>query len=547
MVEKPDFVATFQRPKNTEIKLIGNCWYLYERFSQYDPVKKRSRKISGKCLGKFTPEGFVPTKRRLKPVENEQSADIAPTTSNIVPARSTVSDVVEAGASMFLMNRTSEMRTRLQKHFPDLWEKIYVTTLLRTLKGPQFRRLQTHYETSFLAHAFPDLAYTPQSNSNFLQSLGRRREAITQFMKEDADRKDVFILFEGHRLITSPKIMELAELGYDSKRRYMPQINLLYVYSLGNDFAAPVYYKQYLGSTPDVSAFPDLLKECGISSKDYTIVADKGFASEEDYNELVKLDLQYVVPIKRGSSLVSEYLPLERHHYTDVFTYNDRAIQAFKIEKEGFNLFVYYDSQLYANELADSVDRANKKNEARDKKLLAEEKRRNKGKGRLSDEELEKLQPIDLKEILAETPEMGTVTLRTNRLDLNSHQIYRTYKQRQSIEQFFKTYGESLDLEASYMREQISQEAWLFLNHLSATIATACLADIARQGEDKNISFEDLRQTLGKIMATKVHDQWSIAPIKASVKKLMGKLAFSIEDADLAAAIPKGVPESGAP
>ena len=101
--------------------------------------------------------------------------------------------------------------------------------------------------------------------------------------------------------------------------------------------------------------------------------------------------------------------------------------------------------------------------------------------------------------------------------------------------------------EASYMREQISQEAWLFLNHLSATIAMACLADIARQGEDKNISFEDLRQTLGKIMATKVNDQWSIAPIKASVKQLMGKLAFSIEDADLAAAIPKGVPESGAP
>ena len=74
-----------------------------------------------------------------------------------------------------------------------------------------------------------------------------------------------------------------------------------------------------------------------------------------------------------------------------------------------------------------------------------------------------------------------------------------------------------------------------------------CLADIARLGEDKNISFEDLRQTLGKIMASKVNDQWSIAPIKSSVKKLMDKLEFSIEDADLAAAIPKVVPESGAP
>lgn len=29
MAEKPDFVALFQRPPNTEIKHIRNNWYLY--------------------------------------------------------------------------------------------------------------------------------------------------------------------------------------------------------------------------------------------------------------------------------------------------------------------------------------------------------------------------------------------------------------------------------------------------------------------------------------------------------------------------------------
>ena len=29
MAEKPDFVASFQRPQNTEIKHIRNNWYLY--------------------------------------------------------------------------------------------------------------------------------------------------------------------------------------------------------------------------------------------------------------------------------------------------------------------------------------------------------------------------------------------------------------------------------------------------------------------------------------------------------------------------------------
>ena len=103
-------------------------------------------------------------------------------------------------------------------------------------------------------------------------------------------------------------------------------------------------------------------------------------------------------------------------------------IQAFKIEQDGFNVFVFFDAQLYANELADAVAGANKNNEVCDRKVQMEQKRRNKGKGRLSDKELAKLQPRDLKEVLTQTPEMGTFTLRTNRLDLNSQQIYRAYK-----------------------------------------------------------------------------------------------------------------------
>ena len=65
MTEKPDYVLNFPRQKNTEIKKIGHNWYLYERFSKYDPAIKRSRKISGKCLGKITSDGLVATKRRL--------------------------------------------------------------------------------------------------------------------------------------------------------------------------------------------------------------------------------------------------------------------------------------------------------------------------------------------------------------------------------------------------------------------------------------------------------------------------------------------------
>ena len=90
-----------------------------------------------------------------------------------------------------------------------------------------------------------------------------------------------------------------------------------------------------------------------------------------------------------------------------------------------------------------------------------------------------------------------------------------------------------MNFDASYMRNRISQEAWLFLNHLSATMAMDCIADIARIGEDKNISFEDLCVMLGKIMASKIDDNWAVAPIKTSVQKLVAKLNFHIDEFDL--------------
>lgn len=55
-----------------------------------------------------------------------------------------------------------------------------------------------------------------------------------------------------------------------------------------SDAFAPVYYKQFLDSTPDVSAFADILNERGISSKKYTVIADKGFAAEEQFEALTQ-------------------------------------------------------------------------------------------------------------------------------------------------------------------------------------------------------------------------------------------------------------------
>ena len=57
------------RQKGTEIKAVGERYYLCNVTSKWDPEKKRARKISGDYLGILTPQGLIPAQhRRLQKV-----------------------------------------------------------------------------------------------------------------------------------------------------------------------------------------------------------------------------------------------------------------------------------------------------------------------------------------------------------------------------------------------------------------------------------------------------------------------------------------------
>ncbi|MCL1879081.1 MAG: hypothetical protein FWF71_00385 [Actinomycetia bacterium] len=51
--------------KGCEIKQIKGNYCLYERRSAWGPVRKRAKKVTGAYLGKVTPEGVVPPKKRV--------------------------------------------------------------------------------------------------------------------------------------------------------------------------------------------------------------------------------------------------------------------------------------------------------------------------------------------------------------------------------------------------------------------------------------------------------------------------------------------------
>lgn len=246
------------------------------------------------------------------------------------------------------------------------------------------------------------------------------------------------------------------ECRYDSKIRYKPQIDLLYLFTMGGNIGYPVYYKQYLGGTLDISAFSDILKESTAHTDSCTVMADKGFASDDRFTLLEECGLNYVISLKRGNRFVKGRIPASPFGYEEVFGFNGRGIHSLTIPEDEVNIHLFLDTDLLAQEITKRIE---KQNRAMVLKKGREIARREKGKGCRTDEELEALEPITIREAYADKEEMGTITLKTNRTDLNAFQVYSIYKQRQAIEQFFKTYGDTMSYEASYMGSNYTEEA----------------------------------------------------------------------------------------
>ena len=520
MADKPEWVASFDRPKGTEIKHIRGNWYLYERSWRYDPKIKRSRKVSGRCLGKITPDGLVPSVSRAERAERARAAE--------------VSDVVEVGASTLAWSLTADMRERLARLLPERWRAVYALAVVRAVREPALRRSAAHLEDSALYEALGRPSLSPASISALLRGLGRDRATVCDYMRESLSEDSRLLLFDGHRILSASRGSDLAELGYDSKMRFRPQLNLVYAFSVGEGGGEPAYYKRYSGGTTDVTAFADLLAEAGAWGADCLAVGDKGFASEDDFALLSDLGIPYVVPLKRGNRFVAGKVPAGPAGWDDAFTYNGRAVMCLTLPQEGFDVHLFLDTELFHHEMSDATARLEGANDRRAARAESERMRRSRGSGRLTDEQLAELEPVSVAEALGDRSEMGTVTIRTDRRDLSARAVYEVYKQRQAVEQFFKTYGDTLEMDATWMRSDEATEGLLFLNHLSATIATRVLEAIAAAGHSRDVSYKDCVQTLRKVRACRMSDgTWVVVPVQKRTAALCRKLGINPSDLSL--------------
>jgi hypothetical protein len=140
-METPDWLLKYRKPGH-EIKKIKGNYYLYKRSSQWDPVSKKSKKVSGRYCGKLTPEGIVPPKRKRLPRTHIRIR------------------CLEYGASRLLIDATGQIYEGLLAiRNEDEACALYVRSLL-ALMGFTRKNSEEAYLRSFLSIAYPQADFS---------------------------------------------------------------------------------------------------------------------------------------------------------------------------------------------------------------------------------------------------------------------------------------------------------------------------------------------------------------------------------------------------
>ena len=476
----PDWVLR-QKRKGTEIRKIGNNFYLYKVTSVWDKEKKRAKKVTEKFLGKITPEGLIEPRqeRVLKSLNN-----IA---------------VKEFGATNFLLDANDDIKARFKEIYPDKWKELFIFAVFRLLYNTPIKSLQAYYATSFLSETLPGAHLSPKVAGDLLGDVGRERERTKAFLSQFVSGND-FLLIDLTNVFSLSEDIISSVPGYNSKRDFLPQIHMIFLFSL--DHHMPAYFRMVTGSIRDASSLALTVKGAGVQNA--AMIGDKGFYPEDNVLALEKEGLHYILPLKRNSSLI-DYTKTQkgdRRAFDGYFLFEKRAIwyYSYKLKAGGLKgrkMTVFLDERLRAEEEKDYLSRTEKE-DARTLETFFEVQHR-----------------------------MGTISVITD-LDVSGERIYNLLKSRAEIETTFDTFKNVLNADRAYMRDDYQMEGWMFINFVALVFYYRLYRLLADNSLLKKFSPADVLVHLSRVYRLKIEDRWLTAEIPEKTRDIMEKLSIPI-------------------
>jgi transposase len=474
----PQWALKYKK-KGTELRCIRGRYYLYEVSSKWDKEKKRARKITGKCLGSITPDGFKPSKSTLAGLGKE----FKPSVKNF-------------GAYAFFKNEFQSWLDPLRDIFPRHWRQLFCLACIRLFHRVPIKRMPVIFDNSYFSEEFLGLPFSDKTISKLLNETGKNQSAIDKFLKSFIKEEHI-ALIDATPIFSQSKNIYEARLGYNNKKQWDPQLNLLYLYD--HKLAMPLYFRLTQGDLREIKTLELTLEAVGFQNA--IIIGDKGFSSALNEEILTQKKLKYILPLKRVSSKIdyAGFSPINKNDMNGYFKFKERYIWFKKSKNNNKTVITYLDEQLKVVEERDYLDRVDKYPEE-----------------------------YNIGKFHENNYKMGTLALITNLNEYSADELYHTYKSRCEVEQLFDVFKNMLDADKTYMQNIESVKGWLFINHL-AIIAYYRIYKLLKEEKLLNkISVEDLIVHLNHINKIKINNKWWLQEIPNKTKKLLEKCNLNL-------------------
>ena len=290
--------------------------------------------------------------------------------------------------------------------------------------------------------------------------------------------------------------MDITQYAKSKKGTYDSLTNLMFAFSV--DMQIPLYYRILPGNIKDIKAFKLSLEELDI--EDASIIADKGFYSQDNVKALLEEGLRFIIPLKRNSSLIDyrKIIESDKKSFEGYFSFQGRIIWYYSYKVNGLTVNVYLDESLKINESKDYLKRIEK---------LPEE--------------------YSIEQYYEKQYRFGTIAILHN-TDKQAGQVYLNYKSRREIEEMIDVFKNILKADSSYMQNEQALESWMFINHIALHWYFKIYQLIVKNNLIKKYSPMDFILFLKEIRKVKINGKWRTAEIINKTQKLLQSLNIPI-------------------
>ena len=474
MLSYPDWVLK-HKTKGTEIRKIGQGYYLYKITSRWSKEKKRPVKVTTGFLGTITETGLVKS-RAIRLAESIEHITIK-----------------EYGAFQLVWQQNRDILEALKELFPTRFKELWIMAYLRLMYQTPLKHLDLYYQTSFVSEVLPQVRFNDKGITACLRDIGQERGKIVTFLQRFV-KGTSFVLIDATHVIS----LSSNHLGYNNKHQYSPQVNLLFIYEAEQKL--PVYYRLVAGNIREIKALKMTLLESGL--KDAIVVTDKGFYSQENVKAMGSEDLRYIIPMKRNSRLI-DYTPTltaGKANFDGYFSFEERVIWYKKTDHGNDTaMWLYLDEELKLAEQKDYLQRVQNNRQGYSLEVFHTKQHR-----------------------------FGTIALLSSLKDTHASILFNYFKSRSAIETMFDTFKNILSADRTYMQGDIEMETWMFIHHLALIFYYRLYQRLIDKDLLKKYSPKDLLLYFSQVKKIKVQDQWKVAEIPQKVGALIKKYDIPI-------------------